>query len=890
MASFGKDISAFGEAMGNYYSKVANIDTGTLSSVVTQVWSLVDLAKGLKGVDANSITSFSKALKSMADTGITEFTAVFTNSTTKVESAVQTMLNSVSVSITNSKNLTTPGMESVMTSLAEVVTQKAKEISASVVIMMTGFATTILGSSPTVQAAMIVVLSNTVSAINNMRGQFNAAGQNVGQGFINGIYSYLGPASSAGYSLGLAALNAARRALDSHSPSREFIHLGKNVGEGFKIGINNSIGPAVKTTSDMMNQSIATAKKGIETFEDWLDERKYYSEIALKEELAGWEQLQKQYKAGSEERKKIDREVYRVQNEIVKATYQFSIDWIEKEKFYNRLSTKEELEAYERMQKRYKEGSEERKKIDREIYTLKKQLVDEAYQYSMNWIDTEKYYNRMSLSDELAAYKRVQSRYAKGTEERKKMDREVYRVEKEIYEAQKQYISDIQSVQEDANQKRLDLQEEYAEKVKSIEEKLVSDIKSLNDKYEDALKSRENTLYQSYGLFDEVKEREEVSGSTLMKNLEDQVKEFSEWQDTLTSLSARGLSADLISELQQMGPSAISQIKALNSMSDSELEKYSSLWSVKHGQAREQAVGELEGLRIETQNNIAKLRVEAEKELEEYRVVWQKKMIQVTNEANAEIERLKTEFGKKVGLIKTDTEKEMQEMADAAQVILREAGWDESGKQVVTGITEGVESEKSYFLDTLTEMALEGVEAVRKTWDEHSPSRVFRKLGNYAGLGLVYGLSDYADKSYDAGAEVANSATDGLSNAISTINDLITSGMDMQPTIRPVIDLTNVSNASDALDNLFYPQRSIGLVGQTNIAFNASAKDANMTVTVENEGVIEELRVLRGELSTMAERMERMQIILDNGTLVGEMVELMDTALGQRISRRGRGN
>ena len=39
----------------------------------------------------------------------------------------------------------------------------------------------------------------------------------------------------------------------------------------------------------------------------------------------------------------------------------------------------------------------------------------------------------------------------------------------------------------------------------------------------------------------------------------------------------------------------------------------SGLRSIKHAQAREQAVGELEGLRIETQNNIAQLRVEAER-------------------------------------------------------------------------------------------------------------------------------------------------------------------------------------------------------------------------------------------------------------------------------------
>ena len=889
LASFGKDIASFGTGMGNYYSKVASIDLTKLSGVVAQVWSLVDLAKGIQGVDASGLSSFGNSLKIMANTGISEFTSAFSNSTAEVSKAVQGMLSSVSVSITNGKTLTTPGMESVMKSLADVVTKKATEINNSVTTMMKGVATTIRSSDSSIKSAMQTALSGAVTTVNSLKPQFETAGENAGQGFVNGIRSMLDSSSAAGRSLALAALNAAKKALDSHSPSREFIHLGENMGEGLAIGAKNSIVPASQATSTMIDEVLKVSSKGIDAFQEWAEEKKYYGELSLKDELAGYERLQQMYRAGSEERIKIDREVYRIQNEIVASTYQASMSWIEEEKYYNRLSTQEELEAYERMQKRYLEGSEERKKIDREVYALRNQLMDESYQHSMDWIEEEKYYNRMSLSDELAAYKRVQSRYAKGTDERKKMDREVYRLEQEIYEAQKQYISDVQSVQSEANQKRLDLEEEYANKVKSINEKLASDIQSLNDKYQSALESRTNSLYQSYGLFDEVKEREEVSGETLMKNLTDQVKEFGEWQDILDSLSARGLDSELVGELQEMGPSAIAQIKALNSMSDSELEKYAALWSIKHAQAREQAVGELEGLRIETQNNIAQLRIDAERELDDYRATWQTKMNQVTIDANRELEELRQAFGEKVGLIKKDTEKETQEMADAAQAILKEAGWDETGKQIVTGIKAGVEEEKPNFLDALTQMALDGVQAVKDTLDINSPSRVFQELGNFTGLGFVKGLTDYADKSYDAAANMAGYATDGLSNAISTVSDLVNGEFDMQPSIRPVLDFTDVARGAGELNNLFGYTRTLALAGQTSLAFNSTLDKDGMTVTVDNDGVVQELRSLRSEMAEMTARLERMQVVLDTGTLVGEMADPLDAALGQKQAFRGRG-
>ena len=158
---------------------------------------------------------------------------------------------------------------------------------------------------------------------------------------------------------------------------------------------------------------------------------------------------------------------------------------------------------------------------------------------------------------------------------------------KKIYEAQKQYIADVESVQQSANQRRMQLEQEYADKVRSINAQLERDIQSLNDQYQNAVESRTKSLYQSYGLFDEVTKKEEVSSETLMQNLEGQVQEFGEWQDILGQLSGRGVSAELIGELQEMGPSAIAEIKALNSMSDDELEKYVSLWSIKHAQARE---------------------------------------------------------------------------------------------------------------------------------------------------------------------------------------------------------------------------------------------------------------------------------------------------------------
>ena len=832
IANFGDQLVLFGNGLAAYSASIEGINMSKLSGAITQVEKLVALADTVKNMDQYAFVNFTNALVLLANTSIQNFTDAFYNSGATVSTAVIYMLNSAGTTIRQNQTIVNVAMAELMLAMAATVKAHTTSMNTAVVQMMVGFGTTIRSNGASVRTAMQSVMLVVVAEVNNYKDQFNEAGRNVSQGFINGIRSKLSGASQAGRDLGLAALNAAKKALDSHSPSREFIELGKNIGEGMTIGINNAIVPVSSAAAKMSDEAIKVAQKGLDSFKDWAEERKYYSELSLKEELAGWETLQKKYREGSEERKQIDREVYRVQNELVTATYQ----------------------------------------------------------YSMNWIEEQKSYNKLTLAEELAAYKRVQSRYAKGTELRKKLDLQVYQLEKEISDAQKQYISDVQSVQSEANQKRLDLEEEYADKVKSINAQLASDIQAENDKYENALKSREDSLYKSYGLFDAVKERDEVSGDTLMKNLEGQVKEFGEWQDILESLAGRGLDSDLIEELQDMGPDAIAQIKALNNMSDSELEKYADLWKVKHAMAREQAVGELEGLREETQQNIAKLREEADQELTEYRALWQEKMNQVTEDANAQLEQLRRSFEEKVGLIKNNTEDEFQEMADTAQKVLTEAGWDETGKQIVKGLTEGVQSEKSSFVDEITQMALAGVQAAKSTLDIHSPSRVFREIGNYTGLGFVKGLQDYADRSYAAGSEMAESAEGGLSGVLQTIADIVSGGFDMEPVIRPVLDLSAVSAGADALNNLFYSQRAVGLVGQAAVAFEAQRSGSSQTtISVDNDDVVAELRTLRGEMASMLERMEKLRVVLNTGALVGELAEPMDAALGKRSTQRGRG-
>ena len=149
----------------DYYYEISGIDLGKMSGVITQVWGLVDLAKGVKDVDKNAFSNFSKSLTTLANSGIDGFTDAFNNCGQKVNSSVLVMLNSVKSSISSNKAVANPAMEEVMDSLANVVNEKTTSMNTAVVQMMTGFSKTIRDNANTVKSAMTTVLTNTVTAI-----------------------------------------------------------------------------------------------------------------------------------------------------------------------------------------------------------------------------------------------------------------------------------------------------------------------------------------------------------------------------------------------------------------------------------------------------------------------------------------------------------------------------------------------------------------------------------------------------------------------------------------------------------------------------------------------------------------------------------------------------
>jgi hypothetical protein len=142
--------------------------------------------------------------------------------------------------------------------------------------------------------------------------------------------------------------------------------------------------------------------------------------------------------------------------------------------------------------------------------------------------------------------------------------------------------------------------------------------------YKQAFAQRVDEIRNFVGLFEKAN-LEPVKKADLTKALQSQVTAIRTWMTNLQGLAKKGVDQGLIKELQKAGPAAAMQVKALNSMSKPELDKYVALWREKNALARQQATSELAKLRQETQQKIRALQqslMPLGVEFEKFKKVW----------------------------------------------------------------------------------------------------------------------------------------------------------------------------------------------------------------------------------------------------------------------------
>jgi phage-related protein len=211
------------------------------------------------------------------------------------------------------------------------------------------------------------------------------------------------------------------------------------------------------------------------------------------------------------------------------------------------------------------------------------------------------------------------------------------------------------------------------------------------------------------------------------------------------------------------------------------------------------------------------------------------------------------------------------------------------GSNLINGLKRGIQNAAGSAVSAAKGVVSDAVSAAKNLLGIHSPSKVFADIGRYSDEGLIQGLKSYSSKVADTSEDVGKSAINGISNAVSGITDALNSDMDMEPTIRPVLDLSAITSGADEINGLLYSKRSIELAGKTGMGMNNLASDNQSNIILDNDNVVKAIGELRNDMSVLANTMSKLKIVMDTGTLVGALVGPLDSSFGQRVIYEGRG-
>ena len=150
-----------------------------------------------------------------------------------------------------------------------------------------------------------------------------------------------------------------------------------------------------------------------------------------------------------------------------------------------------------------------------------------------------------------------------------------------------------------------------------------------------------------------------------------------------------------------------------------------------------------------------------------------------------------------------------------------------SGVYLVSGFAAGIRDNISSAASAAAQMASEASKAARSSLDINSPSKVFYRIGGFAGQGFVNALVDYSKAAYDAGSNIGLSAREGLSRAIYKATEIVSNGIDNVPTIRPVLDLRAVRAGANEIGGILGMDHAIGLSGNLGAITTMMAQNQN---------------------------------------------------------------
>ena len=205
-----------------------------------------------------------------------------------------------------------------------------------------------------------------------------------------------------------------------------------------------------------------------------------------------------------------------------------------------------------------------------------------------------------------------------------------------------------------------------------------------------------------------------------------------------------------------------------------------------------------------------------------------------------------------------------------------------AGKYLCQGLANGISANSYMVRARASAMASAAATAARSALDINSPSKVFRKIGYSIPDGLAQGIDRMSKMVSGSSESMADKAVSGTNAAIKRISEMSFDDLDANPTIRPVLDLSNVEAGANSINGMFSNMIPVSLLGEVG-SINRSMNQLNQNGSIDD--IVSAVNKLRKDLGDIGGPSYTINgITYDDGTAVGNAVG--DLVRAMRIERR----
>lgn len=220
------------------------------------------------------------------------------------------------------------------------------------------------------------------------------------------------------------------------------------------------------------------------------------------------------------------------------------------------------------------------------------------------------------------------------------------------------------------------------------------------------------------------------------------------------------------------------------------------------------------------------------------------------------------------------------------------------GGNLISGLWQGITGAAGAVWNGICDFGSAVVDGFCDFFGIHSPSRVMAGIGEYLSLGLAQGITDETDAVAQGVQDVSDTALSTMMDLAQRVGDIASDDFEYEPSIQPVVDMSDVQNGVDWLNDTLFQNGTVALNAERTAGLAANVvRRAEVTKAQQEEAskadpkanpnadIVSSVEALGEHIDSIARAVANMKVQMNGRKLVGEIINDVDEGLG-KINRR----